>query len=235
MNELEFRRRVFADPYDPEVAAYAKQHPEQQQVLDELKDLDLQLNDALNIAPPPDLTERLLAQTQSSEQVVKRVWFKRFRAPFATAASAMLAVSLYFLSASETHLHAGEHALEHVYHEVRAFERTKEVSLQTVNEKLALLGAQFKSLPGKATYATFCNFKGQRSLHLIVQSEHGALTIFIVPNTSKGAPQQEGEFNDNRFAGVISTAERANTILVADRSSPIDNYRANIDSSLQWL
>ncbi|TMP79758.1 DUF3379 domain-containing protein [Pseudoalteromonas phenolica] len=237
MDELEFRRRAFADPNDPEVIAFAQQNPEQQKLLDELLLLEDKINLALDIPVPTDLTEKLMTQTKNAPvSNVTQDWFGRFNKPFATAASITLAVSLYFLSVGGSNdLQAGEHALAHVYYEVKALERDKEVGLQAVNEKLAMLGAKFESLPGKVTYATFCHFKGQRSLHLIFQSDHGPVTVFVVPHSGDIQDKQLGEFNDARFTGVISNEEKANMILVADRNSPVNDYQEDVKQALRWL
>ena len=237
MDELAFRRRAFADPNDPEVIEFAKHNPEQQKLLDELKTLDDKINLALEVPTPPDLTARLLAQTQEVPTLIRpSSWFSRIKVPMASAASVMLAVGLYFASVGgSSDLQAGEHALAHVYYEESALQRDRDIGLQAVNEKLAMLGAKLESLPGKVTYATFCRFKGQRSLHVIFKSEHGPVTLFVVPHSGDIQDQQLGEFNDTRFAGVISDEDKANMILVADRNSPVNDYQQDVKQALRWL
>jgi hypothetical protein len=237
MDELEFRRRLFADPNDQEVIDHAIEHPEKKSVVNELQDFDAQLKRALHVEVPSGLVDRIFEKQQLDEinNTVKISWYRRHSKPFATAASIMLAVGVYFMSATKSPLHAGEHALEHVYYEASALERRQEVALQVVNEKLAMFGAQFESLPGKVTYATFCNFKGQKSLHLIVQSAHGPMTVFIVPVQKDKYKQENSHFSDERFTGVIANGEKADTILVANRGTPLDDYQTKIDSALRWL
>ncbi|KAF7775056.1 hypothetical protein PCIT_a1154 [Pseudoalteromonas citrea] len=240
MDELEFRRRLFADPNDTEVIDHAIENPEQQGLVNELQDFDAQLKSALHVEVPTGLADRILQQqykdeTSTASNVVDIAWYRRYNAPFATAASMVLAVGIYFMSATSSPLQAGEHALEHVYYEVNALERSQEVALQVVNEKLAMFGAQFDSLPGKVTYATFCNFKGQKSLHLIFQSEHGPMTVFIVPAQNNDYQQEDGHFSDERFAGVIANGQKADTILVANIGTPMEDYQTEINGALRWL
>ncbi|MBQ4846150.1 DUF3379 family protein [Pseudoalteromonas sp. MMG005] len=237
MDELEFRRRLFADPNDTEVIEHAIDNPEQQSLVDELQDFDAQLKSALQVEVPAGLADRILVQQQEDQasNVIPLAWYRKYDKPFATAASMVLAVGIYFMSATSAPLQAGEHALEHVYYEVNALERSQEVALQVVNEKLAMLGGQFDSLPGKVTYATFCNFKGQKSLHLVFQSEHGPMTVFIVPAQGNEYKQNDSHFNDERFAGMIGNGQKADTILVADIGTPIEDYHNEVSGALRWL
>lgn len=243
MDDLEFRRRLFADPSDQHLADEAKQDPAKKRLVEEVQDFDALLDDALKVPVPEGLQAKLLANieadekpaTHSSDNVVKLAWYRRFTVPIASAASVALAVMVYFSTAVHAPLYAGEHALEHVYYEESALKLNKEVNLQIVNEKLAMLGGKLESLPGKVTYATFCNFKGQRSLHLIFQSDHGPMTVFIVPSDKNDYRQGDTEFNDSRFSGSINKGANADTILVAKLGTPLEKYQGEVNNSLQWL
>lgn len=237
MNDLEFRRRLFIDPNDNDVKTHAQENG-QQSLLEEMQDFDDALNKALQVNVPEGLSDRIIANQQAelATNVVTLPWYKRFHKPFATAASVSLAVGIYFLSSTSTSLYAGEHALKHVYHEQSSLTLTEEVSLQVVNEKLAMFGAQFNSLPGKVTYATFCNFKGQKSLHIVVQSEDGPVTVFFVPKDGNSFINLREEFSDERFKGLIKANNQANTILVANSNNQsMERYSDEINSSLRWL
>ncbi|KZN44861.1 DUF3379 family protein [Pseudoalteromonas luteoviolacea] len=241
MDDLEFRRRLFADPNNEQLTQEAKGDPEKQRLVDEAQDFDTMLGDAFKVPVPSDLQAKLLAQVEEElkpampSKVVNIAWYRRFSVPIASAASVMLAVLVYFSSAVHAPLHAGEHALEHVYYEESALRLNKEVTLQVVNEKLAMLGGKLEAMPGKVTYATFCNFKGQRSLHLIFQSEHGPMTVFIVPSDSNDYRDGKSHFTDERFAGSINKGKHADTILVANLGTPIEKYQGEVNNSLRWL
>ncbi|MDK1286047.1 DUF3379 family protein [Pseudoalteromonas umbrosa] len=242
MDDLEFRRRLFADPSDEQLMNEAKQDPAKKRLVDEVQDFDDMLGNALKVPVPEGLQAKLLAnmdeqepKTHSADNVVNLAWYKRFTVPIASAASVALAVMVYFSTAVHAPLYAGEHALEHVYYEESALTLSKEVNLQVVNEKLAMLGGKLESLPGKVTYATFCNFKGQRSLHLIFQSDHGPMTVFIVPSDKNDYRQGDTQFSDSRFSGSINKGANADTILVAKLGTPLDKYQGEVNNSLQWL
>ncbi|TMN46387.1 DUF3379 domain-containing protein, partial [Pseudoalteromonas piscicida] len=78
-------------------------------------------------------------------------------------------------------------------------------------------------------------FKGQKSLHLIFQSEHGPMTVFIVPAQNNDYKQENGHFSDERFTGFIANGQKADTILVANLGTPVEDYQTKINGALRWL
>lgn len=250
MDELEFRRRTIAQPneLDKELLEFANSSPDRQAFLNEHKALDKQLNDALDIAVPDNLAQRIILNTSLKEQVRtddlqqksnvvdSRSRFKFYRIYLALAASFIIAVSAFMFSSEQNLNHAaGEHALAHVYHELNALNKTQPISLQTVNEKLALLGGQLNDLPGKVTYVNFCDFQGEKGIHLVFASDFGPITVFIVPSDNKVFEIGSGEFSDARYAGHISRGKQADTVLIANLGSPVDVYSERIAGAIRWL
>lgn len=260
MDELEFRRRVIAQPNstEKELMAFAEQHPEQQQFVDDMQSFDQQLNEALTIDVPQGLAERIIANTakHSTEQqaedpenndneqqqstsdnvVDAKKRFKKGRIQLAMAASLIVAVGAFFLSSQQhTSYTVSEHALAHVYHEIFSLDKKEPISLQSVNEKFALLGGHLDELPGKVTYLMFCDFKGERGLHLVFESEFGPMTVFIVPSEHQSFGTGNDDFSDERFAGHINRGAQADTILIASLGAPIDSYNNRITDAIRWL
>ncbi|MCQ8877758.1 DUF3379 domain-containing protein [Pseudoalteromonas shioyasakiensis] len=261
MDDLEFRRRVIAQPSseDQDILDFAEQDPERQELIEQMQEFDNTLNQALDIPVPEGLAERIIANTeqyadeQTSEQtsatdeavadktaqsnvIEAGSRFKLGKLPLAMAASLLVAVGAFFFSHEQSvNYGAGEHALAHVYHELGSLEKTKEISLEYVNEKFAKLGGELKELPGKVTYLMFCDFKGQRGLHLVFESEHGPMTVFIVPSQKQSFGAGESDFRDERFSGHIERGSQADTILVASLGSPVDRYTGRINDAIRWL
>ncbi len=250
MDELEFRRRTIAQPneLDKELLEFANSSPDRQQFLNENKTFDKQLNDALDIPVPDNLAERIILNTSLKEKARKdefeqknnvidsRSRFKFDRVYLAFAASFVIAVSAFMFSTEQNLNHAaGEHALAHVYHELNALNKTQPISLQTVNEKLALLGGQLNDLPGKVTYVNFCDFQGEKGIHLVFESDFGPMTVFIVPSDNKVFEIGSGDFSDSRYVGHISRGKQADTVLIASLGSPVNMYNERIAGAIRWL
>lgn len=264
MDDLEFRRRISAQPNstEKELLEFAEQHPERQAFIDDMQAFDVQLSGALDIPVPAGLAERILANTEAHAQndapiteqrfteqtnattlqqptdnvIEASSRFKRARLPLAMAASLLVAVGAFFFSSEQNIAYAaGEHALAHVYYEINSLQKTEAISLATVNEKFAVLGGHLDELPGKVTYLMFCDFKGQKGLHLVFESDYGPMTVFIVPSKQQTFGIGDDDFQDDRFAGHINRGADADTILVASLGTPLENYNDRINGAIRWL
>ncbi|XQF89792.1 DUF3379 family protein [Pseudoalteromonas espejiana] len=249
MDELEFRRRTIAQPNDleKELLEFAKESSERQSFINDMKDFDKQIQDALDVPVPDNLAERILLNTSLKEKALQeeqaagknvvdaRSRFKLDRVHLALAASFCSYWRILFSTEQHIAHEAGEHALTHVYHEISALDKTDAISLQSVNDKLALLGAHIEELPGKITYAMFCDFKGEKGLHLIFESDFGPMTVFIVPSENQSFGFGADDFHDERFAGHINRGSRADTILVANTGAPINVYNERVTGAIRWL
>ncbi|MBQ4831847.1 DUF3379 family protein [Pseudoalteromonas sp. MMG010] len=250
MDELEFRRRIIAQPNDKstDVSEFAKDNAERQYFIDEMREFDKFLQDEVKIPVPENLAESILLNTslkekaQQEEQIGSnkvvdaRSRFKLDRVHLSLAASFVVAISAFFFSVEHNKINpAGEHALAHVYYEINALDKSEPISLQTVNDKLALLGGQIDELPGNVTYAMFCDFEGEKGLHLIFESDFGPMTVFIVPSQNKMFEIGSDEFHDDRFEGHINKGPQADTVLIASLGAPVNMYNDKVNSAIRWL
>ncbi|MFY8272856.1 DUF3379 family protein [Pseudoalteromonas sp. SSDWG2] len=239
MDELEFRRRLFAEPTDkdPQLKEFAEQSTERKALVNELKALDKELNEAMNIDVPDNLADKIiLKQTmlECPERIKELGQARKKRSWYWTmAASVAIACSFAVYQFSLPPLSVGEHALAHVYHEIDSLESTQRFDISEVNSRLAELGSKIKALPGEVKYARFCHFKGQKGLHLVFDSEFGPMTMFVVPSPNKYLG--DNYFSDQHFAGRVSHFPQGDTILVASAQAPIDEYQSRINQAIQWL
>jgi len=232
MDELEFRRRLLADPHDkdPALLSYANAHPELKSMTDELKRFDGDIERALKIPVPENLAERIILK-QCLHKPKRRMSFDRMH--LALAASVMFAVGALVYNHFQPPLTEGEHALAHVYHEIKSLDSQRRFGLDEVNAKLARFNGNLGSLPGEVSYVTECNFKGQKGLHLVFNTPSGPVTLFIVPGQNSYLKQEN--FIDQRFAGLIEHQQRGDVILVASHQAPLDKYSEEVAQSLRWL
>ncbi len=233
MDELEFRRRLYAEPdaCDDEIAQFAKDDPEKQQFIQDIQLLDKQIEAALNIEVPDTLADRLiLNQTLNSHRAQK----KKQRVHLALAASVAFCFSLLInYTLKDAPLNVEQHALAHVYHELKSLEPSeRSYELAQVNTQLASFGGKMSRLPGKISYATICDFEGQKGLHLVFQSEQGPVTLFIVP--AENSYEAEAIFNDKRFDGSIHQTNNANMIMLGNKGQQFTQYQKELADSIVW-
>ncbi|PAJ71774.1 hypothetical protein CJF42_24930 [Pseudoalteromonas sp. NBT06-2] len=233
MDELEFRRRLYAEPNenDPLIEAFAKKDADRHKFLNDIKQLDKDIVDALNIPVPENLADKLiLNQAFESHRVAKQ---KR-RVHLAIAASVAFCCSLLInFTIKQAPLNIGQHALAHVNHELKSLKATnKTYQLAQINTQLASFGGSISNFPGEITYSRFCDFDGQRSLHLVFQTELGPVTLFIVPSNNRYDAQSQ--FNNERFNGEIYQTQKASLIMVGENGQNLKKYQKQVAENIIW-
>jgi hypothetical protein len=248
MDELEFRRRILAEPstIDKELEAFAEQDTDKQAFIDDVRALDDELSNALNIPVPENLAKRIIDNTYAAEEapseqpldtiIEAKSRFAFNRLYLAAAASFLVAISVFFVTNKQHTLYSvGEHAFAHLYHEIGSLDKHEAIDLAYVNENFATIGGHLDELPGEVTYLMFCDFQGKKGLHLVFESDFGPMTVFIVPSDEQPFGTGSDDFNDERFAGHINRGERADTILIASIGAPLDSYNSMINDAIRWL
>ncbi len=219
MDELEFRRSLYANPNstDERVLAAIASDPKKQEFSKELKDLDKSMQQASQVEVPSDLVHKLLLrQTMQSHRASK----VRNRIQLAMAASVAFVVGVSFTMWQQHNLlNIADQAIAHVYQEGSyALDAQDNVSLQQVNAKLAQFGGEFTEELGQVYYANFCDFENVRSLHMVMQGENGKVSVFVIPHddthnaksSANGRGYQSQAMDGNRASIVVVGEEGAN-------------------------
>lgn len=234
MDDLEFRRAVFAEPCskDERMLKAAAGDPAKQTFLDEMKAFDDNLGAALQVEVPENLAERLiLRQTLESHQQVRR----RGRVHLALAASVAFAIGLtvqmFYTPAGGDNI--GTYSLAHVNHGIKHLYSAKENnSVSQVNAKLARFGGKFNASMGNAVFSNYCDFEGVTSLHLIYDSPQGRVSVFVTP--ADGNFEFVKDFSDDKFIGKGLSFDKAQVTVVGDKGQPIEGFTKKVEESLSW-
>ena len=181
MDELEFRRRIYADPEttDSDVIEAAKADESKRSFWNEQKQLDKQLKQALKVDVPEDLASKLIWQ-QSADEFTR--YKRRSRWYLAMAASVAFTVGIGLTMWYHQPLSIGGQALAHMqYAEMEHAHSLLPVDLNMVNAKLASFGGSFSEMLDGVEVANYCHLSTVRSLHLIVNTPQGKMSVFVVP------------------------------------------------------
>lgn len=232
MDELEFRRRVYADPdtTDQAVVAAAKADPAKMAFWQEQKHLNRALTATAQVEVPPDLAHRLIWQQSANEFVRQR---KRNRWYVALAASVAFAIGLSITLLPQQSVRLGNEALVHMqYAETEQAHSVLPVNLAQINAKLAGFGASFTEMIGDVTVANYCHLQSVRSLHLIMRTSQGTVSVFIVPQRDDiSLPPQ---FADDRFHGQAVNMQRANIMVVGDKHADLAPVVNKVRQSMRF-
>lgn len=233
MDELEFRRILYADPNcsDEKVLKAIADDPKKQAFCKELKQLDKKMHQASQVKVPDDLVQKLLLrQTMQTHSASKA----RNRIQLAMAASvAFLAGVSFTMWQQNDLLDLSEQAIAHVYHEGNyALGAQENYSLQQVNAKLAQFGGEFTEELGHVYYANFCDFENVRSLHMVMQGENGKVSVFVIPHNdthdAKGSAEARG------YQSQAMDVNRASIVVVGEEGADIQGIKEQLKRKIHF-
>lgn len=233
MDELEFRRRIYADPNckDENVKHAANEDPARLDFWNELKNLDSKMQQASQVKVPDDFAHKLILR-QSMDSHRKSKQRNRIHLALAASIAFVFGVSFTMLQ-QQSQISLSEHALAHVYHEgAYALEAKEDISLQQLNAKLARFGGELSENVGQIFYANFCDFENIQSLHLVMQGEQGRVSVFVVPHSEEYSP--DGSFGDGMLKGDSVYFSRASVMIVGEQSQDIEQIKGKLKEKLQF-
>jgi len=232
MDELEFRRRIYADPEttDSDVLAAAKEEESKRNFWNEQKQLDKQLKQAVKVDVPDDLAHRLIWQ-QSANEFAR--YQRKSRWYIALAASIAFTVGIGFTMWYHQPISIGGQALAHMqYAETERAHTLLPVDLNQVNAKLASFGASFTDLIGDVEVVNYCHLSTVRSLHLIVDTPQGKMSVFIVPERPDIRVPEE--FEDQQYHGESLKMHHTNIMVVGDKGADLTEMKKAVAERIHF-
>lgn len=227
MDELEFRRRIMADPKqrDEEINAAIKASERNNQFAEDALELDKQIAKAMAVDVPEDLADRILFnQTSSVETNVVRPSFAR--KAMAMAASVAFVAGLLVgqlnwgnLVVSPAQASLASTAMKHVIEEKPFVQDLDEqVKSSQINAKMAPFAHEFShSFPYHVYYLNHCGFGSSNALHMVFQGEKGKVTLFFT-----GIPSEKPtDFNEDGMSGIIEPMGDTSLILVGEEGEDV--------------
>ena len=232
MDELEFRRRIYADPEttDSDVVEAAKADESKRSFWNEQKQLDKQFKQALKVEVPDDLASKLIWQ-QSADEFTR--YKRRSRWYVAMAASVAFTIGIGLTMWYHQPLSIGGQALAHMqYAEMEHAHSLLPVDLNMVNAKLASFGGSLSEMLDGVEVANYCHLSTVRSLHLIVNTPQGKMSVFVVPQ--RGDISVPSEFEDSQYHGESIKMRRANVMVVGDRGADLSEMKKAVSERIQF-
>ena len=232
MDELEFRRRIYADPEttDSDVVEAAKADESKRSFWNEQKQLDIQFKQALKVEVPDDLASKLIWQ-QSADEFTR--YKRRSRWYVAMAASVAFTIGIGLTMWYHQPLSIGGQALAHMqYAEMEHAHSLLPVDLNMVNAKLASFGGSLSEMLDGVEVANYCHLSTVRSLHLIVNTPQGKMSVFVVPQ--RGDISVPSEFEDSQYHGESIKMRRANVMVVGDKGADLSEMKKAVSERIQF-
>ncbi len=262
MDELEFRKRVYANPryLESEVLDAARANPAYQKILDETVAFEDSLGTLVASAEAPaGMMERLLAIPEGDESgediaaqpgsIVSPI---RANTPssfhyYAVAASLVLAVGIIFSLSfnngpSSADIVFGEDMLEHLHHDIEEInditggENYAMLGLDEVNSSLANAGTRLVRYDESQNFAV----RSAKPCEILPAYESAHLVLqgsqgaisVIVINNSPVDVQFS--IRDDRFEGIVLPMEQGNMILVGEKNEDLRQYASLFSENVEW-
>ncbi|NQY15918.1 DUF3379 family protein [Alteromonas sp.] len=232
MDELEFRRRIYADPEttDSDVVEAAKADESKRSFWNEQKQLDKQFKQALKVEVPDDLASKLIWQ-QSADEFTR--YKRRSRWYVAMAASVAFTIGIGLTMWYHQPLSIGGQALAHMqYAEMEHAHSLLPVDLNMVNAKLASFGGSLSEMLDGIEVANYCHLSTVRSLHLIVNTPQGKMSVFVLPQ--RGDISVPSDFEDSQYHGESIKMRRANVMVVGDKGADLSEMKKAVSERIQF-
>jgi len=126
----------------------------------------------------------------------------------------------------------GEELLAHIDHEPYALKVTDvAVSDARLERVVSADVAHLDHSAGLITYAQTCIVNGREVPHLVLQGEHGPVTILLMPEQTVSGPESViGE----SVQGVIIPVGEGSIAIFGEREEALDRYQRKVLDSVTW-
>ncbi|MGQ8366812.1 DUF3379 family protein [Glaciecola sp. 1036] len=230
MDDLTFRRTVYADPFtqDKEVIQAAQDDPKKQAFWEEVKEMESAIEQAMNIPVPDNLSEKLLLKQsigQEKKEQKRKRWVYGMAASVAVTAMLSFSYMRYGTSISAT-------ALTHIDHADYEVANYGPVDLQTVNAKLVNFNGHLENGLDNMLSANFCYLNTVKSLHIIVQGKEGLLSLFILPQDV--TDPIDAQFSNEELSGVSFLLESTRLLVVGENEEEINSLAESAKQLLSF-
>jgi hypothetical protein len=198
-----------------------------------IKALDLKIARALQIDVPPLVMPELPGIDENVATLPVR---RRSKAPvwFAVAATVVLGLSIALRMSPifEDYETLADEVLAHLDHEPGALRVTDvPVSDRRLARAVPASMAVFDREAALITYANPCIINGKRVPHLVVQGQHGPVTILLMPEEKvAGATPLDGD----SVHGVILPVGDGSIAIIGPREEFLEPIQENVRASLTW-
>jgi len=247
MNDLEFRKHAYCNPFDEttEFVEASKSTPERSRFVADLRALDKRVGDVVNkTRVPADLADRLkhlaaidVTAAPNTSATVKRVTPRYM----ALAASLVVAVGLTLSllpssgpNAQDMEFH--DRMLSHIYMEEPRFEADSNTSWRQVSEIIESNGGHFKeddrTRALRIKFVKNCGLStDEDAAHIVLEGSKGAVQVLLVKGSAVSSTFQ---LKDQRFAGRVMPLGTGTLVIVGEKDEPLDGVQNLITENFEW-
>ena len=227
MNCLEFRRATGAESGldGPALAAHRDACPACARFQREMQDMDRLLGRAMRVdLQPGTATGRGLSPSPLPARQPPRWW-----AMAASLVAGVILAATLWVSWPEPSL--ASEVFDHAAHEPEAWSMTSQVAGPEVAKVLDASGATLRPGAGTVTFARRCFFDRHWVPHLVVQTQAGPVTVFLLGHREmSGETRLEGD----GYEAIVLPAPRGSIAVVGRDVPGLDAVARQVFASVEW-
>ena len=242
MNDKQFTELAHANPHDTseEFLRAAKESPERERLVTELKAFDSKLSAALKSVTAQDSLQESLLNIPAGH-TVEAANDNSWRRYSALAATLIFAVVIVFQTNTSDPENLEQVVFTHIYDELDFLTMTDQiVTLDSANELMnSLVGGHFEQTDVtrniEINVAKDCLIALENAMiqgvHMVIKGEKGPMTVMLIPTESV---EDEVHFSDNRFDGIISPFPGGNLVVMGEKEEEILQFNNLIAGNISW-
>jgi len=232
MDDLEFRRRVYADPKSQAADLLDKENESQDNRLfvEDLQQFDEKIKQAMSVEPPEGLAQRIILNQALNNHTQSKL-HRRYM--LSMAASFLLVLGLFsYILQPVSGIDLEREVFAHVYEELNHLNEQQGKDTSQFNEALKKHGGKFLGDFGKINYLGSCNIVNKKGVHLILAGSQGAVTVMMLPEIKVSVEQV---ISDDRFHGSIIPTGKGSIAVVGEKGESLKEIKQVLENNFDWV
>ena len=234
MNDLQFRKQCIIDPYTPDVEfQQALETATNRKFQEQCMEFDSKLADALNVAAPDDLAQRIIERNRSQKTGRSRSFsWNNWRPSLAAAAS--IAATMVFAVALllRPQIALSEMMIDHLYEDINALHVRTVVTDAELLHVLDHFNVDIeRSSIGALHFADVCNIDKTDGIHVVYDGASGPVTVIYLPGKEVKRLQA---ISRDQYQGIIFPYHEGVMAIIGLMGEDVLQHKEKVKKALLW-
>ncbi len=234
MNELQFRKQCIIDPDTAEMEfQQALETADNREFQQQCMEFDGKLADALNVAAPDDLAQRIIERnstqkTQHSSSFSWNNWRPSLAAAASVAATMVFAVALLL----RPQVALSEMVIDHLYDDINALHDRTVVTDAELSHILNHFDVEIERTSiGTLHFADVCHIDKTDGIHVVYEGAKGPVTAIYLPGKEVKRLQA---ISRDQFQGIIFPYQEGAMAIIGLMGEDVLKQKENVEKALLW-
>ncbi len=121
--------------------------------------------------------------------------------------------------------------MEHIQDELDVLEKRYPITSEGLGQLLSHFDARLTGDLGRVNFADRCNFMHTKAVHMVLQGEHGPVTVLMMPDSPLERLEQ---IDRDGFSGIVLPTKYGSLAVVADHPEPVHVLAHRVQRAVSW-